>query len=311
MKKTTLFLPLSILSVSVLLVGCGGGGSSVKSTVSVAPVPTTITTSSPALFDAISNEVDYVAVGSAAINTVDAGVSQTSSANLTYDANGNLTKLVITTPHSTPGSSISWDSSSGDTSSAVSGLSDHIVLNDSGGTYDVLAVNPKTSAFDYQTFGVWRTGKDIASSTGTIGVLSAGLKTPAASVPTTGSATFTGKLLGVYVNANGIGNFVTGSVSINSDFVGRSLAFSTSATQAINPTTGAATAVSSLDMAGTLAYGVGTNAFAGAVSAPGAGLTGTTSGAFYGPGAEEVGGVFNVKAASGVSFYSGSFGAKQ
>lgn len=308
MKKTALLISLSVLSTSVLLVGCGGGGSS--SVKSVVVAPTTITTNSFVSLNAISNEVNYVAIGAAAISTVDLGISQTSTANLTYDAGGNLTKLVITTPNSAPGSSISWSSISGDTSTAVPSTTDHIVLSNTGNNYSVLMIDPNTSAFDYQAFGAWRTGN--GTSTGKLGVLSAGLRTDVASVPTTAApATFTGKLLGVHVDAVGLGNFVTGDVSITSDFAARTLAFSTSGTSTINPASGVTSAASNLDLAGTLSYGAGANLFSGSVSAVGAGLTGTASGAFYGPAAEEVGGAFNVKAASGVEFYSGSFGAKQ
>ncbi len=298
MKKTALLIPLSILSTSVLLVGCGGGGgSSVRAT---AVVPATIITSSPASFDTITNEVDYTALGPVATSAVDRGISQASTTDLTYNSSGDLTKLVITTP----GSTVTWDSTSGDTQASVPGFSDHIVLSDVPNTYDMLVVDTN---FDYQGFGVWRTGN--GTSSGVIGGFSFGLKT--ASVPVTGNATFAGQLVGTYINAVGQGNFVKGAVSINSDFAARSLAFSTSGTSTINPSSGATSAISGLDMTGTLTYGAGANAFAGGVSAAGAGLTGTASGAFYGPNAAEIGGVFNVKAASGVEFYSGSFGAKQ
>ncbi|BBB28905.1 transferrin-binding protein-like solute binding protein [Neptunomonas japonica] len=298
MKKTALFLPLSILSASVLLVGCGGGGgSSVKS---AGAAPATLITSNPASFDAVTNEVDYTALGPVATSAVDRGISQTSRTDLTYNSSGDLTKLVVTTP----GSTVTWDSTSGDTQTPVPGFSDHIVLSDAANSYDMLVVD---TDFDYQAFGVWRTGNGTAA--GVIGGLSFGLKT--ASVPVTGNATFTGQLVGTYINAIGQGNFVKGAVSINSDFAARSLAFSTSGTSTINPSSGATSAISSLDMTGTLTYGAGANAFSGGVSTAGTGLTGTASGAFYGPNAAEIGGVFNVKAASGVEFYSGSFGAKQ
>lgn len=319
MKKTALLIPLSIIPVSVLLVGCaGGGGSAVGSVVSVPVAPTTIRDNSPVLLDAISNEVDYRAIEviiggvpeSKAILTEDRGISKTSTANLTYDSGGNLSKLVIT-PNSALGSSISWDVASGGAGAAVPSTTDYIVLNDAGNTYDVLAVDPNTSAFDYQTFGVWATGKDPAAAEGTIGVLSAGLKTPAASVPAAGGPTFTGKLLGFHVDTGGVGRFVTGTVSIESNFSARTLLFSTTGTSAIIPSIGVASAKSSLDMTGTLTYAAGTNLFVGNNVSTVGGLTGDASGAFYGPNAEEIGGVFNVKAASGVEFYSGSFGAKQ
>ena len=61
-------------------------------------------------------------------------------------------------------------------------------------------------------------------------------------------------------------------------------------------------------MAGTLNYAAGSNAFSGNVSATG--LTGSSSGQFYGPNAEELGGVFSLEGA-GVETYIGGYGAKQ
>jgi hypothetical protein len=41
------------------------------------------------------------------------------------------------------------------------------------------------------------------------------------------------------------------------------------------------------------------------------GLSGNSTGQFYGPNAEELGGVFFLKAGSGVESYRGAYGAKQ
>lgn len=313
MKKSALFIPLSILSASVLLVGCGGGGSSVKSVVSVPVAPTTITTNSPVLLDAITNEVDYtatvVAVPPRALSVGPGVTSQTSVANLTYDSSGNLSKLVISTPSSSSGSSISWDVASSAPIRLVPGFSDQVVLEDIGKTVAVVLIDPQASAWDYQSFGAWRTG--FGTGTGVIGGVSAGFKTNGAEVPVVGSATFTGKLLGAYVNAAGGASFVEGAVSVTSDFAARSLAFTTSSTNEYNLSNGATFEASSLNMAGTLTYNPGVNSFSGIVTTPGAALSGTATGAFYGPEAEELGGVFNLKGATQPESYSGSFGAKQ
>ncbi|WP_028469798.1 transferrin-binding protein-like solute binding protein [Neptunomonas japonica] len=304
MKKTALFIPLSILSTSLLLVGCGGGGGSSVRVAAVPVAPTTIRDNSPVTFDTITNEIDVTAIASIATGAVDRGVSETSTARLTYDASGNLSKLVITTPNSSPGSSVSWDVAT-DTRQAVVGLADHVALTDAATTYNVLAIDPKSSAFDYQTFGVWKPGAGV--SAGAIGVLSAGLKTVGASVPTTGNVTFTGKLLGVYISPAGQGRFVTGETAINSDFAARTIGFSTS-----NTKLDGTTLTPNLDIATTALTYTGANSFSGVVTATGAGagLSGTANGAFYGPNAEEVGGVFTVKASSGIEFYTGSFGAQ-
>lgn len=305
MKKTTLLLPIV---VSMLLVGCGGGGGgTVKSVISPPVGPATLTTNSSVSLDATSNEVDYTAspILGRALTTVDRGITGASTADLTYDSSGNLSKLVITTPNSI----LSWDLASADTFKSVTGFSDQIVLEDSAKTYAAVLIDPKVSSWNYQTFGAWRTG--FGAGLGVIGGVSAGLKTEGIKVPTVGGATFTGKLLGAYVAASGIASFVEGVVTVVPDFASRSLAFTTSSTNEYNLSNGATFSASKLNMSGTLAYSSGVNSFSGAVVAPVAGLTGTASGAFYGPNAEELGGVFNVKASSGMESYSGSFGASK
>ena len=76
-------------------------------------------------------------------------------------------------------------------------------------------------------------------------------------------------------------------------------------------TTGVKVADSTLDMTGSLSYAANSNSFKGIVATTG-GLTGTSTGQFYGPNAEELGGVFSLKG-TGTSKenYAGAYGAKQ
>jgi hypothetical protein len=75
---------------------------------------------------------------------------------------------------------------------------------------------------------------------------------------------------------------------------------------------GSRTDNSNLNLTGPFTYGPGSNAFAGPVSAGSvSGLNpGTASGRFYGPGAEEIGGVCSLHG-SGVSRMVGGFGGKR
>jgi len=60
-----------------------------------------------------------------------------------------------------------------------------------------------------------------------------------------------------------------------------------------------------------LSYTAGTNSFAGDVTNGGS-LSGTSTGRFYGPSAEELGGVFILQAGSGIpETYGGAYGAKK
>jgi hypothetical protein len=62
-------------------------------------------------------------------------------------------------------------------------------------------------------------------------------------------------------------------------------------------------------MTGTLTYSAGANQFTGNVATTG-GLTGTATGRFYGPTAQEIGGTFGI-AGAGVTPYGGALGGKR
>ena len=57
-----------------------------------------------------------------------------------------------------------------------------------------------------------------------------------------------------------------------------------------------------------MTYAAGTNTFTGNVTATG--LSGTSTGRFYGPSAQELGGVFSLSGA-GMEHYAGGYGAKR
>ena len=64
-----------------------------------------------------------------------------------------------------------------------------------------------------------------------------------------------------------------------------------------------------LDLTGTLRYAAGTNTFGGDITSAN-GMSGRADGRFYGPGAEEVGGVFETRGA-GTEVYGGAFGGRR
>jgi hypothetical protein len=110
-----------------------------------------------------------------------------------------------------------------------------------------------------------------------------------------------------------------GNVRIDANFGGRTLAFTSSDT-AIRPDFATAPEPRpDLDLRGsTLSYAAGTNRFSGGVSTVGTSLgniNGTTTGQFYGPSAQELGGVFFLQSSDTTTAftetYSGAYGAKQ
>ena len=162
--------------------------------------------------------------------------------------------------------------------------------------------------FNYQTYGTWtRAPSDFAQ----LMSRSTGQATPTAALPTTGTATFTGTARGVYTFAgNATRQATTADMSATVNFGAREVGFSTSNT-VLGPGGGGEGARPELNMTGTLRYSAGVNNFSGAVTAPGAGLSGSANGRFYGPAAQEIGGVYSLGSPDGISGMTGGFGGKR
>ncbi len=180
-----------------------------------------------------------------------------------------------------------------------------------------------TAAWNYQSFGYWLVNM---SSTSTIaGVMSFGNPTPVAGLPVGGTATYSGLSSGLYVDPTGAVFVHAGQMLATADFgAARSIAFATSNTTIapVNNLT-ATTPALALNLTGALSITPLSNQFSGQVDAPGGILggvvtppmRGTATGQFYGPTAQEMGGIFSLKATTnpGLSPQTmlGGFGGKQ
>lgn len=158
------------------------------------------------------------------------------------------------------------------------------------------------TGFEYQQFGMWE--EDIGTVRRDLTVWSYGEITPGSAVPTSGSASFTGRLVGVYVSPAGASAGAAASVGVDADFTKRSLGFASSGT-----TVGGA-AAPQLDLRGALTYGAGQSRFSGSVANASGSLRGSSTGNFYGPRAEELGGTFSASG-SGSERFVGAYGAKR
>lgn len=170
------------------------------------------------------------------------------------------------------------------------------------GLHTRLSADPDAQGWSYQSFGIW--DRQLAGG-GTMGASSFGAATPAAAVPASGAASFTGRLGGLYVSPAGQGSVASADLRVDADFGRRSLGFASSGTTL----TGALPAPH-LDLSGTLTYAPSANAFSGALTSAG-GMSGASRGQFYGPAAQELGGVFTVKSAATVETFTGGYGAKR
>ena len=195
-----------------------------------------------------------------------------------------------------------------------------VVLDGNVGTYTqspftsaassiAIVANPYVAGWDYQSFGVWNT-QAPGGDGGTIGAHSFGAATPASAVPLSGTATFAGKLDGLYVSPAGEGSIAAGDVTVNADFSARSLSFASSNTVTIRDLA-TATPAPNLNLSGTLSYAPGSSSFSGTLTSASGTMSGASNGQFYGPKAEELGGVFVVKSPSTVETFTGAYGAKR
>lgn len=182
-----------------------------------------------------------------------------------------------------------------------------------------VAVNPNWLGWNYQSFGIW----DVEiNGNRYIDALTFGAPSVATAVPTAGNATFNGVLGGLYISPAGQGSIASANLRVNVDFGARTLGFASTATTLTRDlftsrfgfgasSTVKWTTASNLDLSGTLRYDAGSASFSGTLVNAAGTLSGTSAGKFYGPTGQELGGAFQVHAASGVETFTGAYGAKR
>jgi hypothetical protein len=241
---------------------------------------------------------DVVITSLAPSSAVDTG---STSMRLTYGSNRSLTGVDLRAP----GVSESWENGlRGDTVGCGAGACE---ASDAAGTSVYTGVDPFSVNFEYQTFGIWAIG---GMTSGNVGAISIGAPTPVNAIPTVGSATYTGGSAGYYADAAGNVFASSAAMTSNVDFGARTVGFSTSGTAIANVAT-PPTAAPGLDISGNLTYQAGGNQFTGPVTSANAVLSGTADGRFYGPNAEEIGGVYSLRSGGPLESMLGSFGGRR
>ncbi len=158
--------------------------------------------------------------------------------------------------------------------------------------------------FDHQTFGMWASG--VGTSNGSVSVGSFGDRTATADMPSSGSATYSGRSVGMVVTTDGRALVAESQVGVTtSDF--SSVSVASTNTYVRNLSGGNAWRGQHLDFAGTgTVDGNGFTANINGVIPFSATSSGTMDGSFYGDEAQEVGGTFEMNGAIGN--YTGAFG---
>lgn len=297
-----LFRLSSAIALLFLIAGCGGGGGGGGG--GFPEVPFTSFMAAQPKHTLVMSGVSQVATGTATgafgsetIASANLGPVDTASSTLKLgiDKNGNPASISVSTPQS----SVAF----GKGISCSSGLCDA-----SNSTSEFVGADPVFMGWNYQTFGVW--DKAVGASDFQAGAISAGSPTPGSAVPLAGNALFTGIAFGFYVDPGGALFATAATMNANVDFGTRAIGFNTFGTTTSNG--GAPVLNTNLNLSGTLNYGIGVNQFSGTVTAPAASLSGSASGRFYGPNAEEIGGVYGLSdTGGGISRMLGGFGGRR
>jgi len=249
------------------------------------------------------------------------GISTSSTATIRYRADETIERIDILVPDVI---SLSWNEATGDFIVDNVGVEDPwVIAADSAKTELGVLFNPRemlSPKWEYQTFGAWATGQGVS---GAIGGISVGTSTPDDRIRESffddlkllgDPVTFTGHSAGIYIDSKGTAYYTKSDLSMDVEFFNNRLLLNTEntyKTDLADPIDGVPVLDNDLNMVGELFYIDGINAFTGVVSANGdaAGMSGTSTGRFYGPEVQELGGVFSLSGKSSPEYYSGAYGA--
>jgi len=294
--------------------GCGGGGGgggpspALRDFTSWSAVQSPSTTVVPG----IASEIAYTYDLSEEVVTSVGEPSPVTDITFTQTLNaaGQLTRLQFTTPS---GGLIDFNTASGSAIAdlGAAGFPGLLAAVDATLTSMALSGIPEYFGWNYQSFGTWQT--DIGTGSGAAGLASVGAPTPVGGIPTTGSAIYYGIVGGQYADPEGKEYIIGGDLTADVSFGDRSLSVNATNIQKTQDLMSFSNAPE-LNFTGTATYASNSNRFTGTLKAPGLGLeglAGNTTGQFYGPNAQELGGVGFLRAPTGVESLGVSYGARR
>jgi len=309
MSASHLLRYITIISIPLTMAACaggGGGGSSSSSGGGVVITPFTswaaITPNSTVQASGGSAGATYTADPSTGQVLTISSASQASSGatvNFTYGPT-SLTGIAI---QSAQGASASLNTNAGDVIATTSSGSVLYGYN-AARTTTLLAPSVDYFGWNYQSYGVWVTGQGTGS--GTVGTASVGSITPTTGIPATGTGAFSGNSIGIFVNSSGQAFYTVASMTANANFATQAVSFATSGTTSVNLATGVSASAPTLNLSSNMTYTGGT--LSGAITS-GSGMSGSITGKFYGPTAQEVGGTYALSGGGSAMF--GGFGGKR
>jgi hypothetical protein len=156
--------------------------------------------------------------------------------------------------------------------------------------------------YDYLSWGRWNDAAGVADTIYTNSAWIAGSLTPAADIPVTGSASYSGRVLGKLNEGGAISN-IGGTTVLTASFAGNMLTGTFELTK-----NNAAWKTANVNAG----WGAGTGNIAGTLNTTDAAMSGAVNGNFFGPAANQVGGAWNLSNAGGTDKAAGVFtGNKQ
>jgi hypothetical protein len=307
MKTINLVKYSSLSTLLLTLVACagggGGGGGSSAGGVVITPFTSWSAIQPNSTVQATGGSVgaNYTAnpvTGQVVSVTTPSQATTGATATFTYGPTTNLTGIAI---QSAQGSTAVLNTNAGDTFT-INGAIGYGV--NKAGTTTLLAPSNTYFGWNYQTYGVWVTGQGTGS--GSVGAASVGSVTPTTGIPATGTGSFTGNSIGMYVNSSGQAFYTAATMTANANFSTQAVAFNTTGTTTVNLATGVSASAPTLNLASNMTNSGGT--IAGTITS-GSGMSGAATGKFYGPTAQEIGGTYALT--GGGSSMFGGFGGKR
>ncbi|MDP2785307.1 MAG: transferrin-binding protein-like solute binding protein [Sulfurimicrobium sp.] len=304
------------------------------------PAPTPAPEASTANGVSVSMTGTYTAVPGQSATNITASTAIDINATLATtgtigngSSTGNVTAATITSINAATSGGASLTMTNGTDGVTINNSQHHFDaynINDNGingntavGKLDgVYAAGAESTPYSYMTFGNWNQNINTSGDNWNFvtGDYVYGSATAPANIPVSGTATYTGTAEGLYFSTSTMPFETYADMRATADFASRSLSFATTNTkiydyynssydQATGKTTITTNAVAApyIDMSGTLTYSANSNLFTGSVS-DGTGRSGTATGRFYGPAAEEIGGVYSL---SGSGTHIGHFVGKK
>jgi hypothetical protein len=162
-----------------------------------------------------------------------------------------------------------------------------------GSERSLLLLDPTSAGLSYSTLGYWTYAGSAAATSHYGGRFHLGAQTVGRDIPTSGTASFVGVMLGTFADGSALYD-VSAVARAQADFAARQVTLNTDGSRRV-PLGSLAAPVGdpSLNLAGTLSYASGSNSLSGALSA--GDMSGPSTATFYGPAAAELGGSYAVQ----------------